>query len=96
LNSRLDVEAIQPATPAQDNLSGNLQGGTFSSLSELTQDVVGLRLSEEPSLKEKKKHGFNLRNSLAWNNAFLTEDGMFCCSSIVVNSKCIVTGYVCI
>eukprot|EP00250_Pteridium_aquilinum_P015102 c22378_g1_i1 orf=350-2212(+) len=35
-------------------------------------------LTEEPALakKKKKKNGFNVRKSLAWNNAFLTDEGM--------------------
>lgn len=34
-------------------------------------------MTEEPVLgKKKKKGGFNVRKSLAWNNAFLTEEGV--------------------
>lgn len=33
-------------------------------------------MTEEPVLvKKKKKAGFNVRKSLAWNNAFFTEEG---------------------
>ncbi|KAH7436546.1 hypothetical protein KP509_05G025400 [Ceratopteris richardii] len=42
------------------------------------QDELMLLHAEDPSVKKKKKKksGFNLRKSLAWNNAFFTEEGV--------------------
>ena len=46
-------------------------------MSEKSVGIESATLSEDPLLKNKKKTGFNLRKSIAWNNAFLTEDGAF-------------------
>ena len=43
---------------------------------EMQEDLPSLSLQgPTPSKKKKKKTGFNLRKSLAWNNAFFTEEG---------------------
>lgn len=41
------------------------------------QDMLAPLATGEPAVKKKKKKtGFNLRKSLAWNNAFFTEEGV--------------------
>eukprot|EP00250_Pteridium_aquilinum_P016866 c23332_g1_i1 orf=354-2189(+) len=41
------------------------------------QDMLPPLATNEPAVKKKKKKtGFNLRKSLAWNNAFFTEEGV--------------------
>jgi hypothetical protein len=43
---------------------------------EIKEDFPSTCLQGPTPSKKKKKNGFNLRKSLAWNNAFFTEEGM--------------------
>jgi hypothetical protein len=68
----MDTHAISNAGSVQENDS------SCQSVSEETVDINSPEVSQEPVLsKKKKKNGFNLRKSLAWNNAFMTEEGEF-------------------
>ena len=69
---KLDTSSVQ------ESLSRSRQEETFSAMSEKSVAIESATLSEDPlSKNKKKKTGFNMRKSIAWNNAFLTEDGAF-------------------
>ena len=67
-----DTDVISATIFVQENIL------SCQDISDKTADVDLPLLTEEPVLKtKKKKNGFNLRKSLAWNNAFITEEGRF-------------------
>ena len=71
-STSLDTSSVQ------ESLSRSRQEETFSAMSEKSMAVESVTLIEVPlSKNKKKKTEFNLRKSIAWNSAFLTEDGAF-------------------
>ncbi|MCO5574156.1 hypothetical protein L7F22_027936 [Adiantum nelumboides] len=45
-------------------------------------------MSEDPNVaNKKKKKGFNVRKSMAWNNAFLSEEGVLDCEELSLVNK---------
>ncbi|MCO5586228.1 hypothetical protein L7F22_040167 [Adiantum nelumboides] len=57
----------------------------------LTDEQANLALpimSEDPNVAKKKtKKGFNVRKSMAWNNAFLSEEGVLDCEELSLVNK---------